>query len=337
MADTNLETIKCTVGKWYYKRMILMALMLSAFGGWFLYDGVIGYPKKNRIAVAEEAFLAGQNGASWEEHAEDNKKLTEMKPDDAQLAEWKDSHAAGSAKMPWADYAAKNKLDESPDEGSDEAAIASAFTAGGREGAKWEDYAPAQNIPVDSKERKHVERRRAFEAAGQKREWAGYALTKGWSSRDNKYHGPGDIREQLVIAAVCCIGGGIALFFLLTNRNRTISADGEAYTTEKGERIPFTSVRRIDKRKWDNKGLAYVFHGDGEKKAVLDDLKYIGADKILSRIMDNAPETTEIVERVSHDEEAAESALKNDSDSSDSIENTQDETASEEPANAEKN
>ncbi|MDB4673450.1 hypothetical protein OAF27_01425 [Verrucomicrobiales bacterium] len=38
--------IVCTTTPWYSKRMGLMTLMVFAFGCWFLYDALVGYPKK---------------------------------------------------------------------------------------------------------------------------------------------------------------------------------------------------------------------------------------------------------------------------------------------------
>ena len=45
---------------------------------------------------------------------------------------------------------------------------------------------------------------------------------------------------------------------------------------------------RVDKRKWKHKGLAAIFYRDeqgNEKKAVIDDLKYSGADQVLDRLL----------------------------------------------------
>ncbi|MCW0216784.1 MAG: hypothetical protein OJI67_00550, partial [Prosthecobacter sp.] len=56
-----------------------------------------------------------------------------------------------------------------------------------------------------------------------------------------------------------------------------------------GLTIHFSQVFRVDKRKWDNKGLAYVWYRETaeapEKKALIDDLKFDGAGKILARLL----------------------------------------------------
>ncbi len=43
------EPIVCTTTTWYSKRMGLMTAMLFAFGCWFLYDALVGYPKKAEV------------------------------------------------------------------------------------------------------------------------------------------------------------------------------------------------------------------------------------------------------------------------------------------------
>jgi hypothetical protein len=47
--------------------------------------------------------------------------------------------------------------------------------------------------------------------------------------------------------------------------------------------------RARDKRKWDNKGLAYAWYqtepGGREKRVVIDDLKFGGADRVLERLL----------------------------------------------------
>jgi hypothetical protein len=49
-------------------------------------------------------------------------------------------------------------------------------------------------------------------------------------------------------------------------------------------------VFKIDTRKWRRKGLAYAYYrseSGEEKKAVLDDLKFVGSQAILDRMMEN--------------------------------------------------
>ena len=87
---------------------------------------------------------------------------------------------------------------------------------------------------------------------------------------------------------------------MMINRGKVLRADELSFTSPNGQRVLFSSAHRIDKRKWDNKGLAYVHYRDEnekERRAVIDDLKFDGADKILDRLLENFD--GELVERVS--------------------------------------
>ena len=98
------EPITCPTTPWYTKRMSLMTLIFLGFGLYFLYDGFIGYPKKNRIYDAHQrfkeiqaekgAFLAkGNNLGQWKVVAE-GKGYPEQ-------SEWADyAHAKGWAEKP---------------------------------------------------------------------------------------------------------------------------------------------------------------------------------------------------------------------------------------------
>ena len=78
------ETIECRVTPWYFRRMSLITLMLAAFGGWFLYDGLIGYPKKNLEAVASEAFAMARSEDSekrtWKHFTATSESFQSMEP-----------------------------------------------------------------------------------------------------------------------------------------------------------------------------------------------------------------------------------------------------------------
>lgn len=287
MNNDDPQTIECRVGSWYFKRMLMMAAMLGIFAAWFLYDGKIGYAKKNRAALAEEAFTAASAGSTWEAYAAAGPAYRDMRPE-GELAEFaKSAYAAGSETMPWSDYAKKNDLPEDPAPGSPEARVEEAFADGKLPGSQWEDFARSAQVPVDPSEAQDIALKRAFESAGQKREFAGYAASLGFDSKGNKYHTRKDIMEQLVIAGTCAAGAAVALLFLFLSRNRVLRADRQGITFPNGQRVAFESVYRVDPRKWKHKGLAYLYYkeGDAGKKAVLDDLKYVGAQKILDRLL----------------------------------------------------
>lgn len=97
------------------------------------------------------------------------------------------------------------------------------------------------------------------------------------------------LKEQLIWSIATGIGGLLMLGAFLRNKNRTLRADHESFTTPDAVRIPFASVEKVDKRKWDNKALAYVWwkSESGIKKATIDDLVFDDAGKVFDRLMAN--------------------------------------------------
>ena len=198
--------------------MSLMTLMFVGFGLYFLYDGFIGYPKKNKIFEEHQRFV--------------------------EIQEEKE-----------------------------------AFLADGNLRADWKALATEKGYPEQD-------------------EWIDYAATKGWPEEPpEKFHSTTD---QFFFGALC-IGIGLAVLgTMMINRSKVLRGDDISFTSPKGERVLFATAYRIDKRKWDNKGLAYVHYREEngkEKRATIDDLKFAGANKILDNLMANFD--GELVERVS--------------------------------------
>ena len=117
--------------------------------------------------------------------------------------------------------------------------------------------------------------------------WLEKAKEMGWPESPKEKDWDYKLKEQLIWAiGTGLIGLGLGVAYL-RNKNRVLSADADSLTTPDGSRIPFASVTKIDKRKWDNKALAYLWWKDGEiiKKAEIDDLVFDGAGKVLDRLM----------------------------------------------------
>ena len=313
MADNDVEIIKCPIGKWYFKRMTLLGLLLLGFGGWFLYDGFVGYPNSQVKAVAYEAFAAGAE-SNWEEYStQEATDFSEAKLSAEDMEVVKAAHQAGGEKAKWQDFAIKKKISkEVPAEGSENRKFYDAFQARNG-GAVWAEYAAENGLPEDPAA--EVERDdvgaifNAFEDGGKDREWAPYAAANDLPSDEPYFHGKGDILEQHVIGGLCAAAGVIALIMMLLNKNRSVSADGEAYYPKPSTKVPFSDIFRIDTRKWRRKGLAYAFYkeaGGDEKKAVLDDLKFVGSQSILDRMLENFE--GELIEEVVDDEDEEEAA-----------------------------
>ena len=62
-----MSTLTTSLNREYAVRFLGVAALLMAFAGWFLYDGLIGYPKENdRVApVAERLAAEERTAAEW--------------------------------------------------------------------------------------------------------------------------------------------------------------------------------------------------------------------------------------------------------------------------------
>jgi hypothetical protein len=122
--------------------------------------------------------------------------------------------------------------------------------------------------------------------------YAAMAKEKGWPEKPD-LHKNYDFAinwEQPGFALLCAVGGCMLLFHYIRTVRGALKADATSFSTTEGQHVPFASAVRIDRRKWEHKGLAYVFYKDDkgqEKRAIIDDLIFGGADKVLTRLLAN--------------------------------------------------
>ncbi len=143
-----------------------------------------------------------------------------------------------------------------------------------------------------------------YKQQGRSEDWIKLAAEKGYNQK------PDEMTEDKVAGQLhWSIGAGIlgliSSAYYLLNAPKKLKADADSFTTPWGRRVPFAAVHRIDKRKWDHKGLAYVFYkeGDAEKQAIIDDLRFKGADKILANLEANF--SGEVITRIKAEEGSA--------------------------------
>lgn len=145
--------------------------------------------------------------------------------------------------------------------------------------------------------------------------WKEYAGANKWDIEPAEHPMEAHkIREQFIAAGVAGVLIAITLFFLFRTMSRSIKADDEALYTQDGKRIAYSDMVRIDKRKWDTKGLALVYYNDGgeEKKAKIDGMVYgqfkeedgAPAEKLFSYVMERFK--GEVIEYVDEQEAASE-------------------------------
>ncbi len=137
--------------------------------------------------------------------------------------------------------------------------------------------------------------------------WDDYAAPHGWAS-DPKHYSVDEIEQQFWWGGTLLVGAVAAILTLLLNRNKTLKGYADHLVLPNGKTVRYADAFKVDKRKWDHKGLAYVFHKPGgqgaEQKAIIDDLKYDGAGKILDRLLANF--SGELIEKVPDEEEEEE-------------------------------
>lgn len=115
--------------------------------------------------------------------------------------------------------------------------------------------------------------------------WRDYsAAWPAWSMDAEPPHEPydaGKIREQWIVCAICLALSLVAAFFLIRTWLRSIAVDGDALYYFGGKRIPFAAMTRLDLRKWDTKGLAFIDYkgASGSGRVRLDGLTYGGFKK----------------------------------------------------------
>jgi hypothetical protein len=109
--------------------------------------------------------------------------------------------------------------------------------------------------------------------------WREYTRERGLgaSPSDHPYDA-GKIREQWIVCGICAALAGAAAFFLIRTLGRSISADGEAVTSQQGKRVPYSDLKTLDLRKWDTKGIAFIDYdgASGKGRIRIDGLTYGG-------------------------------------------------------------
>jgi hypothetical protein len=112
--------------------------------------------------------------------------------------------------------------------------------------------------------------------------WREFTKERGMSASPSEQpYNAGKIAEQWVVFWICSGLTLVAVFILLRTINRSISVDGASVTTQFGKRVPFTDLRSLDLRKWENKALAFIDYDgtSGKGRIRIDGLTYGGFKK----------------------------------------------------------
>ncbi|MEP2775654.1 MAG: hypothetical protein ABJQ29_03205 [Luteolibacter sp.] len=128
--------------------------------------------------------------------------------------------------------------------------------------------------------------------------WQEYSGANGMNVKPAEHpFDAGKIREQIIVFWICLGLFLITLFFLIRTLRRSMRADDEAFTTVKGQRIPYSDMTTLDLRKWDTKGIAFIEYSgpSGNGRARIDGLTYGGfkkendepAERLMRKIREN--------------------------------------------------
>ncbi|QEF99570.1 hypothetical protein Mal15_36350 [Stieleria maiorica] len=165
--------IRADVHQPFFRKFLYVFLGCTAFAGWCLYDGLIGYPKKLTIAEAYESLPEENRRDAWKELAGEN---------------------------------------------------------------GWPTITPAKTA-------------------------------------DDVRH---DIGSQFMMVVLCMLFGIPALLMFMSGQGTWVEGDQTLIRNSKGQEVPIDAISKIDKRKWEAKGIAKIhYEVDGKKmKFVMDDFKY---------------------------------------------------------------
>jgi hypothetical protein len=112
--------------------------------------------------------------------------------------------------------------------------------------------------------------------------WLDYSGERQMSSNPpEKPYDARKIQEQWVVFWICLALSAGAVFFLVRTLGRSLQADDQGVRGVNGRLVPYGDLKRLDLRKWDTKGLAFLeFEGSGGKGRIrIDGLTYGGFKK----------------------------------------------------------
>jgi len=220
----------------YQWRVTIIAMMCLGFGGWSLYDGVVGYPAQNKIADAWEQ-LPGENMSDWWHEIARNQGWP---LDPREMIDRYVSLDEQRRVKEWPELAAEHGWPSRPEE-----AINSWSEAGDvYRQENWKVMALANGWPEDPADIPH-------------------------------HKTPLDIMTQFIMLAITAPIGLVFAFAFLRSFGRWIQCTDSQIITSKGQRVPFQAIKRLNQHRA-HKGIVIVHfdHGGGERRLVLDDWKF---------------------------------------------------------------
>jgi hypothetical protein len=115
------------------------------------------------------------------------------------------------------------------------------------------------------------------------RAWSDYATKNDLPAKLPKHRSPGDLSGQRSIGGVFLFIGLSFVGWVLLQHRKSVRVEGDVITGAGGETVHLDSIVEMDRRKWENKGIAYaIYEKDGKRRRLcLDDHKFIGCEAII--------------------------------------------------------
>jgi len=259
-----------------------MGVMFAFFALWFFRDGYTGYREKNAEVVIKQVFL-GENESPADKADFAVKALDKFNENEYTPESWEAFACEQWVSLPENKSILPRdyvqlKWPEEIVKGYDSLKKSDMYSL-------WKAYSQREGLPIEPNE---------------------------------KIYDEDTINNQFVAAVVAVALLLVAIFISLRIMSRSMKVSATGYSPPGGAEIPFSAMRKIDKRKWEGKGLAFIHHEeDGKmKKAKVDGMVYghfkpedgAPAEVLFSRIMDNFK--GEVIEFIDEEEEEENSGEK---------------------------
>ncbi len=113
--------------------------------------------------------------------------------------------------------------------------------------------------------------------------WERHAREAGYKRDIPKARSDASIREQRMIGWVLCAGSVLFALWVGWNHTLRVRAEGEIVIGTSGQRVELDSIVKIDRKKWDSKGIAYaIYESEGkQRRLTLDAHKFDGCKAII--------------------------------------------------------
>lgn len=144
---------------------------------------------------------------------------------------------------------------------------------------------------------------------GEPPKWVTFSAELGLPEKPKRYTDK-EIEEQFWWGGAMLVSAALVGVFVLINRGKIARGYSDKFVTPEGAEVPYASVFRVDKRRWESKGLAtahFRAQPDGpEQKAKLDCLKFDeeGMERIMATLL--ASFSGELIEKIEEPEEETE-------------------------------